>query len=149
MCLATLLSFIFDILKLSCRHCSTSEPYGGCVALRTHLWRQALCAHETAKHHRTGVQHPQVLRQRHARGSAQGHIQMAERQQNRSVVIGMCTLHSRGLDCYIFITLFLFVDRRRAVWKGLHMHQCGHWRTDGHEGGMCSRLYINFIYIYN
>lgn len=25
--------------------------------------------------------------------------------------------------------------RRRAVWEGLHLHQCRHGRADGHEGG--------------
>lgn len=65
------------------RHCGAAMPHGGRPPLHPQVWGQAVRCDEAAQHHRPGVSHAQVLRQRHARWAQKGDLQVAEGQQDR------------------------------------------------------------------
>ena len=44
---------------------------------------------------------------------------------------GLCEAWA-GCDVMVFV----YDNRWGPVWEGVHLHQCRHWRANGHEGGM-------------
>lgn len=62
------------------RHSSAAKPHGGRPSLHSQIRRETLRRDEATQHHRPGVPHTQVVRQRHASWAQESDLQVAEGQ---------------------------------------------------------------------